>query len=331
MRILLALPAFLLTAFVAASTAAADNTASTMSQYPAKTVRIVLPLSPGGSADAIARMVADTFAGAFGQAVVVDNRPGANGIIGIDLVAKAAPDGYTLLVASGANLTVNPALHGSNLPFDIERDLVPIAHVASQTFVAHVSPAFPAKSISELIAYAKAKPGVVNYASAGTGSTAHLMGALFETLAQVRMTHVPYKGAPQGRTAVMSREVDLMFDGLLATLPLIRAGKLRALGVTSSRRSAVAPDIPTIAEAGVAGYAADAWYGLLAPRGTPPAIVAKLSTTLANSLATPAVREKLLAQGVEAAGGTPEQFRALMKRETRQWAKVIREAGIRAE
>ena len=328
MRIVLALPAFLVAAFIAASGAAADNTAS---HYPAKTIRIVLPLSPGGSADAIARMVADTFASAFGQAVVVDNRPGANGIIGMDLVAKATPDGYTLLVASGANLTVNPALRGANLPFDVQRDFIPIAHVASQTFVAHVSPAFPAKSIKELIAYAKAKPGTVNYASAGTGSTAHLMGALFESLAQVKMTHVPYKGAPQGRTAVMSREVDLMFDGLLASLPLIKAGKLRGLGVTSAKRSAVAPDIPTIAEAGVPGYAADAWYGLLAPRGTPPAIVMRLSTTLGKSLATPAVREKLLAQGVEAAGGTPEQLRALMKRETEQLVKVIREAGIRAE
>ena len=299
--------------------------------YPSKAIRIVLPLSAGGSADAIARMVGDTLAAAFGQPVVIDNRPGASGIIGMDLVAKATPDGYTLLVASGANLTVNPALHGSKLPFSVERDLVPLTHVASQTFIAHVSPAFPVKSIKELIAYAQAKPGAVNYASAGTGSTAHLMGALFENLTGAKMTHVPYKGAPQGRTAVMAREVDLMFDGLLASLPLIKAGRLRGLAVTSAKRSVVAPDIPTLAEAGVPGYGADAWYGLLAPRGTPHAVVSKLSATLARALESPAIREKLLAQGVEPVGGTPQQFSVFLKAETAQWAKVIQQSGIRSE
>ncbi|HEV7801751.1 MAG TPA: tripartite tricarboxylate transporter substrate binding protein [Burkholderiales bacterium] len=300
-------------------------------EYPSKPIRIILPLAAGGSADAIARMVGDTFANAFGQPVVVDNRPGANGIIGMDLVAKAAPDGYTLLVASGANLTVNPALHASNLPFDVERDLIPITHVASQTFIAHVSPAFSAKSVKELIAYAKAKPGAVNYASAGTGSTAHLMAALFESITGVKMTHVPYKGAAQGRTAVMAREVDLMFDGLLATLPLIKAGRLRGLGVTSAKRSVVAPEIPTISEAGVPGYDADAWYGLLAPRGTPAAVTTKLSNTLGKALETPAVREKLIAQGVEPAGGTPQQFRAKVKSEMARWGKMIRDNGIRQD
>jgi tripartite-type tricarboxylate transporter receptor subunit TctC len=312
------------------SAAAGEPPAAAVS-YPQKAIRIVLPLSAGGSADAIARMVGDIFAGAFAQPVVVDNRPGASAIIGMDLVAKAPPDGYTLLVASGANLTVNPALHGSKLPFDVARDFVPITHIASQTFIAHVSPAFTVQSIKELIAYARAKPGAVNYASAGTGSTAHLMGALFENLAAVKMTHVPYKGAPQGRTAVMAREVDLMFDGLLATLPHMKAGRLRGLGVTSAKRSAVAPDIPTIAEAGVPGYGADASYGLLAPRGTAPAIVVKLSATLTSALETPAVRAKLLTQGVEPVGGTPQQFAAFLAAETALWGKVVREAGLRIE
>jgi tripartite-type tricarboxylate transporter receptor subunit TctC len=299
--------------------------------YPAKPIRIISPLAAGGSADAIARMVGESLAEAFGQPVVVDNRPGANGLIGVDLVAKAAPDGYTLLVASGANLAVNPALHGSRLPFDVERDLVPIMQVASQTFIAHVSPSFPAKSIRDLIELAKAKPGAINYASAGTGSTAHLTVVLFESMAGVRMTHVPYKGAAQGRLAVISRECDLMFDGLLAALPLIRAGKLRGLGVTSAKRSAVAPDIPTIAEAGVPGYSADAWYGLLAPRGTSRSVVGKLSATLARSLEAPRTREKLIAQGVESVGGTQSEFRAFLKSETARWARVVKEAGVKPE
>ena len=311
--------------------AVAGETPAPAASYPQKPIRIVLPLSAGGSADAITRMVGDIFAGAFAQPVVVDNRPGASAIIGMDLVAKAAPDGYTLLVASGANLTVNPALHGARLPFDVGRDFIPITHIASQTFIAHVSPAFAVQSIKDLIAYARAKPGTVNYASAGTGSTAHLMGALFENLAAVKMTHVPYKGAPQGRTAVMAREVDLMFDGLLATLPHMKAGRLRGLGVTSAKRSAVAPDVPTIAEAGVPGYGADASYGLLAPRGTAPAIVAKLSATLTRALETPAVRAKLLTQGVEPVGGTPQQFTAFLAAETALWGKVVREAGLRIE
>ena len=333
MHVIPAFAALLLSAFLipTATARAAEQPKDAAAGYPSKAIRIILPLSAGGSADAIARMVGDIFASAFGQPVVVDNRPGANGIIGIDLVAKATPDGYTLLVASGANLTVNPALHGSKLPFNVERDLIPVTRVASQTFIAHVSPAFPAKSIKELIAYAKEKPGEVNYASAGTGSTAHLMAALFESVTGVRMTHVPYKGAPQGRNAVMAREVHLMFDGLLASLPLIKAGRLRGLAVTSARRSPVAPDIPTIAESGVPGYGADAWYGLLTPRATPADVVTKLSTTLAKALETPAVREKLLAQGVEAVGGTPQQFRAFLKTEIEQWGKVVREAGIRLE
>jgi tripartite-type tricarboxylate transporter receptor subunit TctC len=315
----------------AAVDAAAPSKGNRPTAYPSKPIRIILPLSAGGSADSIARTTADTLAEGFGHPVVVDNRPGANGIIGMDLVARATPDGYTLLVASGANLTVNPALHGTKLPFNVQRDFVPITHIASQTFIAHVSPAFPVKSVKELIAYAKAKPGVVNYASAGTGSTAHLMGALFESLAGLKITHVPYKGAPQGRTAVMGREVDLMFDGLLATLPLIKAGRLRGLGVTSSKRSSVAPEIPTIAEAGVPGYGADAWYALLAPRATPPEVVALVSTTLAQALETPALRAKLLARGVEPVGGAPEILRLLMEKESAQWAKVIREAGIQAD
>jgi len=318
------------TAPLAAATAA-EVPARVVTTYPEKPIRIISPLAPGGSADAIARLTGEIIAASLGQPVVVDNRPGANGIIGIDIVAKAVPDGYTLLAVSSSPLTVNPAMHGARMPYDTERDLAPITQVATQTYIAHASPAFAVKSIRELIEVARSKPAAINYASAGTGSTAHLMAALFETLAGVRMTHVPYKGAAQGRTAVMARECDVMFDGLLAALPLIKAGRLRGLGVTSAKRSAVAPDIPTLAEAGVPGYAGDAWYALLAPRGTPPAIVSKLESTVVKALETPAIQSKLAAQGVDPVGSSRQELREFLRTEMIKWAKVVKTAGIKPE
>jgi tripartite-type tricarboxylate transporter receptor subunit TctC len=327
MRVLrkIVLAGFILAAFHSLAAPAAEPA------WPAKPIRIISPLGSGGSGDALARMVGEALSDSLGQPVVVDNRPGANGIIGVELVTKAAPDGYTLLVASGGNVAINPALYGTRLPFRVETDLMPVMLVATQTFVLHVSPAFAAQSVREVVALARAKPGVINYASAGAGSTAHLMAVLFETMTEVRMTHVPYKSAAQGRVAVMSRESDAMFDGLLATLPLIKAGRLRALGVTSSKRSQVAPDIPTIAEAGVPGYGADAWYGMFVPRGTPAPVIARLSATMGKALHDPVRREKLLAQGVEPAGGTPVQLAEFLKAETVKWAKVIQRSGVKPD
>ena len=329
--------ASLLATLLAAGAVSADAAGATDAQmraaplYPSKPVRIISPLASGGSGDTLARMVGETLAEVLGQPVVIDNRPGANGIIGVELVVKAAPDGYTLLVASGGNIVINPALYGSKLPFNVERDLVPITQIATQSFIAHVSPGFPATSIKALIAIAKAKPDSINYASAGAGSTAHLMAVLFESMTGARMTHVPYKGAAQGRVAVMARECDLMFDGLLAALPLIKAGKLRGLGVTAATRSNVAPDIPTISEAGVPGYNADAWYGMFAPRGTPRPIVAKLFAVLNQSLRAPERQEKLNAQGVEPVGSTPAEFSAFVKAETVKWTKVVKESGVKPD
>jgi tripartite-type tricarboxylate transporter receptor subunit TctC len=329
--------ASLIATLLAAGAVGADAARATDAQqraaplYPSKPVRIISPLASGGSGDTLARMVGETLAEVLGQPVVIDNRPGANGIIGVELVVKAAPDGYTLLVASGGNIVINPALYGSKLPFNVERDLVTITQIATQSFIAHVSPAFSATSIKALIAIAKAKPDSINFASAGAGSTAHLMAVLFESMTGARMTHVPYKGAAQGRVAVMARECDLMFDGLLAALPLIKAGKLRGLGVTGATRSNVAPDIPTISEAGVPGYNADAWYGMFAPRGTPRPIVAKLFAVLNQSLRASERQEKLNAQGVEAAGSTPAEFSAFIKAETVKWTKVVKESGVKPD
>ena len=314
-----------------ALTAQAAESKQGSDAYPVKPIRIVLPLVSGGSADTIARTLGEILAEALGQQVVIDNRPGANGIIGMELVARAGAGGYTLLLASGANASINPAIYKDKLPFDIVRDFAPVTEVASQSFIAHVAPAFPAKTIAELIALAKSKPGVINYASAGTGSTAHMLAALFASMTGTQFTHIPYKGAPQGRVAVMARECDFMFDGLLATLPLIKAGKLRGLGVTGIKRSPVAPEIPTIAEAGVPGYSGDAWYGLFAPRATPRAIVVKLNAVIAQALQQPERRDRLLAQGVEGVGSSPEAFGAYLGSELKKWARVVHDAGIKPE
>jgi tripartite-type tricarboxylate transporter receptor subunit TctC len=276
--------------------------------YPARTVRVAMGFAPGGGTDVVARLLAQKMTESTGQSFIVENRPGV-----------------------GRNIAINPAIYGARLPFNVIRDLLPVSEVAAQSFIAHVSPASPAKSVTELIALARAKPAAIHYASAGTSSTAHRLAALFAGMTQIRVTHVPYKGAPQGRLAVMAHECDFMFDGLLAALPLIKAGRLRGLGVTGVKRSAVAPEIPTIAEAGVPGYSGDARYGLFAPRGTPPAVVARLNAVIGQSLQTIERRERLLAQGVEVVGSTQAMFAADLKAETEKWARVVKDAGIKTD
>jgi tripartite-type tricarboxylate transporter receptor subunit TctC len=310
---------------------AAQCLAADVSSYPLRPIRIIAPLGAGGTGDALARVIGERLASVFGQTVVIDNRPGANGIIGTELVVKATPDGYTLLVASTGNIAVNPSIYGAKLPFNVERDLMPITQIANSTYVAHTSPSFAARSIKELIALAKAAPGSINYASGGVGSTPHLMAVLFENMAGVRMTHVPYKSGPLGRVAVAARESDVMFDGLPTAITLIKAGKLRALGVTSEERSSAAPEIPTIAEAGVPGYSALAWYGLFAPRGTPRDVIARLHEVAARELRTPEMREKMLAQGFESSGNTPEQLAAFIRSEMVKWGKVVKAAGLKPD
>ena len=299
--------------------------------YPAKPIRIVVPLASGGTGDTLGRLAADKIREALGQQVIVENRPGANGIIGVDAVAKAAPDGYTLLSASTGNVPINAALYGAKLPFNIERDLAPITQVATTTSVVIVHPSVPARTIQALIAIAKQRPGAINYASSGVGSAVHLGTVLFETMAGIKLTHVPYKGSTPGRIAVVAGEAELMFDGLLPALPLIKAGKLRALGVTAAKRSAVMPELPTIAEAGLPGYEAATWYALFAPGGTPREIVDTLHGVIAKALQNRDLRERLLAQGADPSGSTPEQLGAFVKSEMAKWGKVIRTAGVKPE
>jgi len=309
---------------------AAAQTQNQIQSYPGKPIRIIVPLAPGGTGDTLARFAAAKLSEAFNQQVVVDNRLGANGIIGTDLVAKATPDGYTLLSGSTAQIVINPVLYGKKLPFDAARDLLPVTQIATTTSVVIATPSFGPKNIRELIALARSKPEAVIYASSGAGSVVHISTALFESATGIRMLHVPYKGSTPGRVAVAAGEANLMFDGLLPTLPLIKAGKLRALGITAAKRLAIVPDIPAIAET-VPGFNADTWNGIMAPRGTPPAIIAKIHAVIAQALQQPEVREKLASQGGEASGMPPQEFAAFLQAETAKWGKVVRDTGAKPE
>ena len=299
-------------------------------EYPAKPVRLIVPLASGGTGDTLGRLAADKIREAFGQQVVVENRAGANGIVGVELVAKAPPDGLTLLSASTGNVAINAALYGAKLPFNVERDLQPIVQTATGTSVVIVHPSLPVKTIPELLALAKKKPGALNYASSGTGSAVHLGTVLFELMGGVKITHVPYKGSTPGRIAVVAGETEIMFDGLLPARPLIESGKLKALAVTSAKRSSVMPQLPTIAET-LAGYEADTWYALFAPGGTPREVVNALHGVMAKALQTKDVRDRLLSQGAEPSGRGPDELRAFVKSEMTKWGKVIQAAGVKPE
>ncbi len=263
--------------------------------YPTKPIRLVVPFPPGGATDILAREVAKHLTEAWGQSVVVDNRPGAGGNIGSELVAKAAPDGYTLEMGTVGTHAINASLY-SKMPYDHVKDFVPVILVAGVPNVLEVNPSVPVNSVQELIAYAKANPGKLNFASSGAGTSIHLSGELFKVMAGVQMTHVPYKGSAPALQDLLGGQVQLMFDNLPPSLPQIKAGKLRALAVTSTTRAPALPDVPTVAEAGLPGFEASSWFGVLAPAGTPPAIVAKLNAEIAKWLTSPEAKEKLAAR-----------------------------------
>lgn len=297
--------------------------------YPVRPLRIIVPQSAGGSTDLVARLVGQKLSEALGQSVVVDNRPGAGSIIGTDLVAKATPDGYTLLVVA-SSITLNPTLH-KNLPFDPIRDLAPISQLSAFPNMLTLHPSVPAKSVKELIALAKAKPGQLNYGSSGTATGTHLSAELFKLMTGVDMVHVPYKGGAPAVTALLGGQVQLNFATLPSVLPHVRANRLRALGVTTAKRSPAAPDVPTIAEAGVPGYDHAPWNGMLAPARTPKAVIARLHAVVAKAADTQDMRNVLAQEGAEPVGNSPEAFGTIIREETAKWAKVIRAAGIRAD
>lgn len=298
--------------------------------YPSKPIRMVVPFAAGaGSNDIMARLIAQKLSESFGQQIVVDNRPGASGIVGCDIVAKAAPDGYSVLMMS-LTFAVNPSLF-RKLPFDSEKDFAPVTMVASAPLMLVVHPSVPAKSVAELIAYAKANPDKLNFGSGGPGSTPHLAGEMFKMFAGVQMTHVPYKGGAPALADLVGGQIQLMLENIPGTLPFVKAGKLRALAVTDTKRSPVVPDLPTLDAAGLKGYELVGWNGLFLPKGTVKPIVTKLYSGTRQALMLPDVKERLAQMGAEGVGDTPEQFAVFIKAEIAKWAKVVQAAGIRVE
>ncbi|MBI3938207.1 MAG: tripartite tricarboxylate transporter substrate binding protein [Betaproteobacteria bacterium] len=308
--------------------AVAASTGSGQS-YPIKPIRFVVPYPPGGGADTLARAVGQKLSENLGQQVVIDNRGGAGGIIGMETAARAQPDGYTLLLGVAAYLTVNPSLY-RKLPYDPVRDYSPITLMGSSSYILVVHPSVRATTTVELIALARSRPGKMNYGSSANASGNHLAGELFKTMTGTDIVHVPYKGAAAALTALLSGEVQVMFGSMLSTLPHVKSGRLRALAVTAGR-SPAAPELPTIAESGVPGYYVDVWMAALAPAGTPRTIIRRLNSEFARALAFPAVRERLLVEGFEVKPGSPEELAALIKSETAKWEKVVRAANIRVE
>src|SRR5947208_5432318 len=301
-----------------------------LAQYPAKPIHLIVPFPPGGGNDTVARAIAQQISPELGQPVVIDNRPGAGGSVGAELAAKAPPDGYTLFLAGVGSHVVNPNLH-AKLPYDPLKDFAPISLIASAPSVLVVNPAIPARTIAEFTAYARAHPGKLNYASNGNGSAAQLAAAMYESMAGVRMVHVPYKGIAPAMTDLMSGEVQLMFGTIVALVPHIQAGRLRALGVTSRKRSALLPGIPTLAESGLPDYQAGSWYGVAAPAATPREVIARLHGALVRALRQPKVAKRLETEGAAVIGSTPDGFGPHIKAEIARVGAVVRAAGIRAE
>jgi tripartite-type tricarboxylate transporter receptor subunit TctC len=299
--------------------------------FPSKPLKIVATFEPGGASDILSRLLAPKLAETLGQPVVVENRPGAGGNTGTDYVAKSPPDGHTLVMGYIGTHAVNPTLY-PKIPFDAVRDFAPVAFVASIPSVLVVHPSVPARSVAELVALAKARPGALNYGSGGSGTAPHLGAELFKLMAGVDMVHVPYKGSGPAVNDLLGGQISLMFNTMIQTIPHVQGGKLRALAVTSARRSAAMPELPTLAEAGMPGYEMVGWFGVLAPAGTPRSAVARLNADILKILALPDVKDRLAKLGSEPTDiATPEQFGDYIKAEIAKWAKVVKAAGMRIE
>jgi len=295
--------------------------------YPSRPIRMIAPSSPGGPVDVLARILALGMTGTLGQQIVVENRAGAAGQIGAELVAKSAPDGYTLLLGFSGPLAISPNMN-EKTPYDSLRDFAPVSQVAAAPYVLLVHPTVPAKSVKELVALARSRPGKMNFASGGNGTGLHLAGELLNFTASIKIVHVPYKGAGPGIAAMMGGEVDMMFNGVAAALPHIKSGKVRAIAVGGDKRSPLVPELPTVAESGLK-FNTTGWYGIVAPRGTPQPVVARLHAETVKALNLAVIKDQLVKLGVDSVGSTPDQFATLIREEFATWAKVIKAAGLK--
>jgi tripartite-type tricarboxylate transporter receptor subunit TctC len=298
--------------------------------YPAKPIRYIVPFPPGGGQDLVVRALAPRMTEALGQTVVVDNRPGAATMVGAELAAKSPPDGYTVFNGSNTTLSINPNLY-SKVPYDPIKDFAAVTQIASLPNLLVVHPSLPVRTVKELAALARNRPGELNYGSSGTGTPAQLAGVMFGDAAHARLTHVPYRGSSQALTALISGETQLMFGSMTSTLPFAKSGRLRALAVTGAKRSLAAPDLPTVAEAAFPGFEATTWYGLFVPAGTPAAIIARLNTEVVKILRTPDFHDWLIAQGADPVGSSPEELAAFVKTELVKYAKIVKNSGMRPD
>jgi tripartite-type tricarboxylate transporter receptor subunit TctC len=313
---------------LAACALAALCGAAAAQNYPVKPVRMVVGYPPGGPTDVLARIVSQKLTESWGQQVMVDNRPGASGMIGAELTARAAPDGYTLLMVP-VTYAVTPSLF-AKMSYDAEKDLAPVAQVASAPFILVVHPTVPVKTVKDLVALARSRPGQLNYASASAGGMPHLAGELFNTMTGVKMVHIPYKGAAPATTDLLSGQVSLMFNNMLSAMPQVKAGRLRAVAVTSTKRSAAVPELPTIAET-VPGYEASGWYGAFAPAATPRELVNRINNEMNRVMKLQDVMQRLAGDGVEAVGTTPGQFGSYLRQEIAKWGEVVKTSGAKAD
>ena len=317
---------FHVTAAALVSAGLACGGALAQSDYPSKPIRLIVPFAPGGGTDIVARLLAQKLTEAFRQTVIVDNRAGGGGTIGAETAVRSTPDGYTAIMMSGSYAT-NAAMF--KLPYDPVNDILPMGLVGDTAFLVALHPAVPVKSIGELIAFAKAKPGALNYGSSGTGGIAHLSGELFDLLAGTRMTHVPYKGTGPALNDLLGGQIQLIYGSAPSTIPLVQANRLRALAVTTTKRSSALPDLPTVAEAGVPGYEVVLWYGVLGPKGLPKTVVARWNAEIRKATKLPDLKERLIGEGFDIDDSPPEVFQAVVKRDVAKWIKVVRDAKVK--